>query len=171
MLRRVFRRIKFGCHFFSYRSLLLCTSILNDTGVLNDYVDQLWLKLKTLRPGLKVDDQLRINKALDCMGVKWNQKNDEYYEGHTTDGNTTLTVTVIPQSVICRKECNSKLLKQYYVWHPYLYFKKKTMSKRTRMTLNHVWILNDNWNASLRDSTLKTEQWLMNITKPSIHHT
>ena len=105
------------------------------------------------------------------MGVKWNQKNDEYYEGHTTDGNTTLTVTVIPQSVICRKECNSELLKQYYVWHPYLYFKKKTMSKRTRMTINHVWILNDNWNASLRDSTLKTEQWLMNITKPSMHHT
>ena len=30
ILRRVFRRIKFGCHFFSYRSLLLSTSVLND---------------------------------------------------------------------------------------------------------------------------------------------
>ena len=31
ILRRVFRRIKFGCHYFSYRSLLLSTSVLNDT--------------------------------------------------------------------------------------------------------------------------------------------
>ena len=27
---RVFRRVKFGCHFFPYRSLLLSTSVLND---------------------------------------------------------------------------------------------------------------------------------------------
>ena len=30
ILRRVFRGVKFGCHFFSYRSLLLSTSVLND---------------------------------------------------------------------------------------------------------------------------------------------
>ena len=102
--------------------------------------------------------------ALDRMGMKWNRMNDGYYEGHTTSGNTTLTVTIIPKSLFCRRGCNSELLKQYYVWHPY--FRKITMSKRTKMTLDHVWLLNDNWNASLRDSTLKTEQWLKSITKP-----
>ena len=30
ILRRVFRRVKFGCHFFSYQSLLLSTRVLND---------------------------------------------------------------------------------------------------------------------------------------------
>ena len=30
ILRCVLRRVKFGCHFFSYRSLLLSTSVLND---------------------------------------------------------------------------------------------------------------------------------------------
>ena len=33
ILRRVFRHVKFGCHFFSYRSLLLSTSVLIDTDV------------------------------------------------------------------------------------------------------------------------------------------
>ena len=38
ILRRVFRRVKFGCHFFSYRSLLLSTSVLNDIYIICMYV-------------------------------------------------------------------------------------------------------------------------------------
>ena len=133
----------------------------------NDYVDQFWLRLKRVHyiGRFGADDQYGINVALDNMGVKWNQMNNGYYEGHTTNGNTTLTVTVLPQSVICRRQCSSKLLKQYYVWHK-LILQKEGVAKRVRMIANHVWILNDNWNASLKDSTLKAEQWLINITKP-----
>ena len=118
---------------------------------------------------LSVDDQYGINVALDRMGVKWNQMNNGYHEGHTTGGNTTLTVTVPPESVFCRRHCSSRLLKQCYVWHK-LVVEKEGMAKRARMIADHVWILKDNWNASLRDSTLRAEQWLMNIAKPNIHH-
>ena len=114
-----------------------------------------------------VDDQYGINVALDRMGVRWNQMNNGYYEGHTTSDNTTLTVTVPPQSVFCRKNCNSELLKQYYVWHKTVR-QKVGKAKRARMIVDRVWILNDNWNASLRDGTLKAEQWLMNITRPRV---
>lgn len=117
-----------------------------------------------------VDDQFGINMALDGMNVKWNQMNDGYYEGQATSDNTTVTVTVLPQSVICRNKCSAKLLKQYYVWHTFV-SKKEGKAKRTKMIADHVWILNDNWNASLRDSTLKAEQWLLNVTKPNIQHT
>ena len=137
--------------------------------MLFDYADQLWFRLKTLDSELKVDDQIRMNMALDDMDVKWNQMNDGCYEGHAISGNTTLTVTVLPDSVFCRKQCSSELLNQYYVWHPY--FKQKTLSKRARMALDHIWILSDNWNASLRDSTLTAEKWLLSIIKPNIHHT
>ena len=136
-----------------------------------DYVDQFWLRLKRVHYAMKfgVDDQYGINMALDRMGVKWNQMNNGYYEGHTTSGNTTLTITVLPQSVICRKNCSNELLKQYYVWHKYV-VEKVGMAKRASMIVDRVWILNDNWNASLTDGTLKAEQWLMNITRPRVYN-
>ena len=133
------------------------------------YIDQLWLRLKGVhyKKKMGVDDQYGINMALDRMGVRWNQMNNGYHEGHTTSGNTALTVTVLPQSVFCRENCSSELLKQYYVWHK-LVTEKVGTAKRARMIADHVWILNDNWNASLRDGTLKAEQWLMNITRPRV---
>ena len=42
ILRRVFRRVKFDCHFFSYRSLLLSTSVLNDIYIYI-YIYIMWL--------------------------------------------------------------------------------------------------------------------------------
>ena len=112
-----------------------------------------------------------MNMVLDGMDVKWSQINDGFYEGHAISGKTTLTVTVLPDSVFCCKQCSSELLNQYYVWHPYFQKKKLVMSKRDKMTIDHVWILNDDWNTSLRDSTLKAEQWLLSITKLDVCHT
>ena len=104
-----------------------------------------------------VDDQIGANKALEDMGVTWRQTNDEHYEG-STSGNVSLTLTTIPQSVICRYPCSKKLLTHYYVWHKYAKDKKRGESKKAKLYADNLWILKDNWDKSLWDTSLISKQ-------------
>ena len=117
----------------------------------------------SVRAVSRLDDQLSTNTALDNMGVQWKQTNgDISYHTGITSGNTSLTVTTLPQTLICRRACNQQLLTQYYVWHKLT--KKVGMIKRKSMIKNHIWLLNDNWYDSI-NTTMTPKQWLLNITK------
>ena len=117
----------------------------------------------SVRAVSRLDDQLSTNTALDNMGVQWKQTNGDinYYTG-ITGGNTSLTVTTLPQTLICRAACNQQLLTQYYVWHKLT--EKVGTIKRTSMIENHIWLLNDNWYDSI-NTTTTLKQWLLSITK------
>ena len=110
-----------------------------------------------------IDDQIRMNKALDAMGVRWRQLNDdEYYQG-ITRGSTPLRITSLSRSVVCRS-CGKKVVEDIYVWHQRS-FHKVGASKKESLDKYHLWLLKDNWNASLQHVTVTPKQWLLSITK------
>ena len=118
----------------------------------------------SVRTVVSLNDQGITNAALDRMGVQWKQmKGDINYYTGITSGNTSLTVTTFPQSLMCHRGCNRKFLNQYYVWHKHA-DEKTGLSKRESMIKNHVWLLNDNWYDSI-NTTTTPKQWLLNITK------
>ena len=110
-----------------------------------------------------LDDQIRTNMALDNMGVQWKQTNGDisYYTG-ITSGSSSLTVTTLSQTLMCRRTCHQQLLTQYYVWHRRAHH--NGVSKRMNMIANHVWLLNDNSHDSI-NTTATLKQWLLDITK------
>ena len=117
-----------------------------------------------------VDDQIGANKALEDMGVKWKRLDDEYYKGSASSGNVTLAITTLSPSVICRYPCNKELLTHSYVWHKYAKDKKTGASKKAKLSADHIWVLKDNWDASLWNTDLIAKQWLLSITKPIEQH-
>ena len=124
-------------------------------------IEQLWLTVRTVSDD--VDDQMRMNEALDSMGVRWRQLNDdEYYQG-ITSGNTPLRITSVSRSAICRS-CSKKELADIYVWHQRS-FHKVGASKKQSLDRYHLWLLRDNWNASIQHVTVTPKQWLLSITK------
>jgi len=62
------------------------------------------------------DDQVRVNRALDKIGIEWQQLNHEkYYQGVTT-GLIPLKVTTLPSLAVCCN-CQDTFKDIYYVWH------------------------------------------------------
>ena len=111
----------------------------------------------------KANDQIRVNVALDIMGVQWKQLNkDNYYQG-VTSGSTSLTVTTLPESVVCRS-CDKMPVTEYYVWH-LTGLNKDVERKKVSFAVLHTWLLKNNWNSSVWDSTTSPEQWLLTITE------
>ena len=111
-----------------------------------------------------VDDQIGANKALDDMGVTWKQMNDDYYKGIVSSGNVTITITTLSLLVICRYPCNRELLTHYYTWHKYSKDKKSGALKKAKLSAYHIWMLKDNWDTALWNTSLIAKQWLLDIT-------
>ena len=123
-------------------------------------VEEFWFKVKTVI--FNVDDQMRMNKALDSMGVHWESINNDGFHRGITDGDIPLTVTSLPESVICRS-CNKRLLvKPYYIWHQR--GTKDGERKKDALAVTHLWLLKDGWLDTLTDTSQSAEQWLINIS-------
>jgi len=125
-------------------------------------VEEFWFKVKKVI--YNVDDQMRMNKALDSMGVHWQSINDDgFYRGITDGGNVPLIVTSLPESVICRT-CNKRILvRPYYIWHQ-RGKAKDGERKKDALAATHLWLLKDGWLDTLSDTSLSAEQWLINIS-------
>lgn len=86
-----------------------------------------------------------MNYALDSCGIQW-QEVGESIQNHSIDGQCLngLRVSVLSQSDICRRECNSKGNRSgFYVWHQ---LSKKTGSDKVKMAQEgRVWFLRRNW--------------------------
>ena len=107
------------------------------------------------------DDQVRVNRALDSMGIQWRSLNTEGYHEGITSGPTSLRVTTLPSTAICRY-CKQRLLHTYHVWHHHAV--RVGTVKRERLATTGLWLLHDNWNTTVWNS-VTTEQWLLSITK------
>ena len=113
--------------------------------------------------GDNVDDQMRMNKALDDMGVQWKQLNDDRYYQGVTSGSTPLKITTLPRSVVCRT-CGKKVVASMYIWHQHG-MHKDGVSKKESIDRHHIWFLKDNWNTSIWHVAVTPKQWLLNITE------
>ena len=108
------------------------------------------------------DDQVRVNRALDGMGIEWRSLDNEkgYHEGITSNP-TSLRVTTLPTTVICRY-CKQRLIGQYYVWHHHAV--RVGAVKKERLSTTGFWLLQDNWNVTVWNG-ITGEQWLLSISK------
>lgn len=112
----------------------------------------------------RTDDQVRVNRVLDNMGIQWKLLNSEGYHEGMTIGPTLLRVTTLPTTIICRY-CKQRLIHDYYVWHHHAV--RAGAVKKERLSLTGFWLLRDNWNTTVWNS-VTAEQWLLSITKTKI---
>ena len=106
---------------------------------------------------------MAVNYAFFYMGIKWRSLSTEAYsytEG-TTNSSVSMQVVLLPNSVMCRS-CSKNMMDTYYTWHPLT--KKTGNSKKSRMTADNTWKLQNNWNTTLHNS-LTGNDWLISIVK------
>ena len=123
------------------------------------FVELFWYVLRSVNK--RTDDQVRVNGVLDSMGIQWRSLDTEGYHEGITSGPTSLRVTTLPTTVICRY-CKQRLVHNYYVWHHHAV--RVGSIKKDRLSTIGLWLLQDNWNVTVWNN-LTAEQWLLSITK------
>lgn len=117
---------------------------------------------KSKAPGF--DDQIVLNYAIYNMKIEWKllpKGMDSRAQGVTSDP-SSLKATILSERLICRHNCKKNLKSSYYVWHPFV-SENTGKSKSARMSEDNLWILNDNWNTTLKN-TITAKKWLLSIT-------
>lgn len=119
----------------------------------------LWETLGHVHPN-SFDDQLKINYALKECNITWHPTNgkDQVVHGECQNG---LKVTLLPQSVVCRR-CHGNWRtqqQQYYIWHQLT--KKEGQAKVESALKNKVWFLQDEWKNT---SDMKGIAWLKSVS-------
>lgn len=119
------------------------------------------------------DDQVKLNYALEDCHIKW-QSGGRSIQNQAITGQCSenllggLKVTILPETVVCRKCLYEVHDNSYYVWHRMT--KKSGNVKVKRAQEGSVWYLKDDWNisSSLRREThqLTGLEWLKTISKP-----
>ena len=110
-----------------------------------------------------LDDQSRLNHGLYNLDVKWK------LEAHVQQGkcNNSLSVSLLPHSIICRMDkCDDSKKDSYYVWH------NGGINKEKRTKLNVIkkgsmWNLYPNWEEKCTTDT--GCEWLKCIQQKVVH--
>ena len=108
----------------------------------------------------KCDDQAKLNIALTKMDLKWNEvalQDDKTWVGRNDNG---FAVSILKYAHICRKTCNKKERRLYYVWH---HGGKFIEGKLERARLDRVWFLRDDWAERLQNSSVVGVEWLQEM--------
>lgn len=122
------------------------------------HVEVFWYMMESVYRG--TDDQVRVNRALDGMGIQWRSLDKGYHEGITSNP-TSLRVTTLPTTVICRY-CKQRLIDHYYVWHHHAI--RAGAVKRERLSATGFWLLqDDDWNVTVWNG-ITGEPWLLSIS-------
>ena len=108
------------------------------------------------------DDQARLNYALQSLHPVWKNTTrqttlDPLKRATTASG---FTVTLLLDSIICRKKCKKQLQSKYYLWHPHS-GGHEHMKAKSADTAN-LWFVQPNWESLVTKST--GEQWLREIS-------
>lgn len=110
----------------------------------NPRTELLWESFR----GESYDDQVLLNHALDACKIDWKSSGKSIAKqpitGQCHRQNTSLRVTVLPHSMICRYNCvPARERRGPYVWHE-LSKKISSLKKKTAKE-GHVWFLKENW--------------------------
>ncbi len=102
------------------------------------------------------DDQIRINYGFKALNISWIQnqsclahqeKNECTAKGET---DVDFSVTLVPQSVVCRSDCKSTSIDTYYIWHV-------RHGKAFKLSSSPMWFLKDNWKDTFDKHQKSTE--------------
>ena len=92
------------------------------------------------------DDQVILNRALKNCSIQWRSVKNistDPIDGFCLKNN--LSLTVLPQSSICRIQCKDTA--SVYVWHPLSL--SKGDKKKTSIKDSHLWYLREDWRETL----------------------
>ena len=112
------------------------------------------------------NDQAKLNMALKAMNIVWSNGTNglrrpilrEAWQGSGRGG---FTATVLPSTVVCRRECSRHLRSLYYAWH-----KGGTQTrdgKRKYAAAAGLWYLRSDWMAVSDRTTARGLRWLKAI--------
>ena len=88
-----------------------------------------------------VDDQVKMNYALDWCNITWHKEEGGMAtHGHCRKGPK---VTILSTNVICR-HCSKGKAADYYVWHK-LASKGNIAKKMVAAELGNAWFLREDW--------------------------
>lgn len=109
-----------------------------------------------------LDDQYRLNFALDVMGLSWQNTDRRFDKENTGVCPNGFKITVLPPVYVCRKVCTEKKGIPYYIWHQSggnhtAYTKVQQTSGMSRWYLRHDW-------QGLTNSALVGKAWLRSIS-------
>ena len=116
-----------------------------------------------------VDDQVRINTALNELDVRWyTERNCTKVPSCVVYGRARggLGVVVLPGQMVCR-HCNKKWFgPELFIWHQL--GAKIGITKEKLAKERHMWYLKPDWKKISGESDLVGEEWLRRITRTNI---
>ena len=111
------------------------------------------------------DDQARLNYSLLSLHPVWKHSTrqktlDPLKRATTASG---FTVTLLLDSIICRRKCKKELQSNYYLWHPHSGNHEERKAEKADTA--DLWFVQPDWENRVTTST--GEQWLREISNLS----
>lgn len=117
-----------------------------------------------------VDDQKRINFAMQKTGLLWNSKERLYDRANIGKNRNGLMVAVLPPKYICRKTCHLNTTTDLFIWHQSGGGHSASW-KSKQNTKSHMWFLRSDFMTRVASPDVTGTQWLEWITLPgSVDH-
>ncbi|KAL5471534.1 hypothetical protein EMCRGX_G029658 [Ephydatia muelleri] len=129
------------------------------------HTEQLWFTMHNLTSEMSrrhMDDQYRLNFALDAMGLTWQTAERRFDKENTGICPNGFKITVLPPVYICRKVCTVKKGIPYYIWHQ-SGGNHSANSKLQQSTSVNRWNLRKDWQ-HMTNSTLTGKAWLRSLS-------
>ena len=134
------------------------------------FLESLWEFMHSLKMDKTLDDQKRVNFAMNKTGLLWNSKERLYDRANIGHNRNGLTVAVLPPKYICRKTCRLNTTTDLFIWHQSggghnASWKSEHNSK------SHMWFLRPDFMTRVASADVTGTQWLEWITQPdSVDH-
>ena len=123
----------------------------------------LWEAFKHVR---LMDDQIRMNYALEGLRIKWTQLNQSLvpleivWKGRSQHG---LRTTLLPQMVACRNvNCHLEKRNKYFIWHRGRQ-KHRVNDVIAAAKADKVWFLRNDWETVAKGSVATGQDWLKTV--------
>lgn len=129
------------------------------------HTEQLWIAMHNLTSGMArrhLDDQYRLNFALEAMGLTWQTTEHHFDKENTGVCPNGFKITILPPVYICRKVCTERKDIPYYIWHQ-SGGNHTAFTKLRQSTSVNRWNLRNDWQ-QLVNSTLMGKSWLRSIS-------
>ena len=109
-------------------------------------------------------DQQHVNNAMIAMNVQWFtcfNCSDPYYCHIYGVGHHGLNITLVPQTILCRRGCKPSLRKHLYLWH--YVAPNNELEKAKGLQVGDAWYLREDWSEISSRSSLTGSDWLRHM--------
>lgn len=109
-------------------------------------------------------DQQHVNNAMIAINVKWFTHlncSDPFHCHIFGVGRHGLNITLVPQTILCRRGCNPSLRDHLYLWH---YVAPHDGIKKAKgLRIGDLWYLREDWSEVCSSSSLTGSDWLRQL--------